>query len=109
MAQKLREILLTHYIGSILVALLCWEAVIVVIQNVLRAVFWVVNDQRTHSAFETSHPSFPWDNIVFSAVTVALYVLVAYWLARWLYPANSPLLPQPASNIEPPVEVSEQS
>ncbi len=46
MVQKLREILLTRYIGSILVALLCWQALVVVIERVVQTLFWVINDQR---------------------------------------------------------------
>jgi len=40
MVEKLREILLTRYIGSILVALLCWQALIVLIENAVRIFFW---------------------------------------------------------------------
>jgi hypothetical protein len=94
MVQKLREILLTRYIGSILVAALCWQALIVLIESAVQTLFWVINDQRTHSALESSHPTFRWDNLVFSAVTLTLYLLVAYALAQWLYPADPlPLTP----------------
>jgi hypothetical protein len=82
MIQKLREILLTRYIGSILIALLCSQALIVLIENISRTIFWVINYQRPHSAFEPSHSSFAWDNLIFSAVTIALYLVVAYALAE---------------------------
>ena len=90
MFQKLREILLTRYIGSILVALLCWQALIVLIENVVRILFWVINDQRGHTAFGSPHPSFPWDNLILSAVNITLCLLTAYLLAQWLYPADPP-------------------
>ena len=87
MVQKLREILLTQYIGSILVALLACNAVVTLTTTFVRDVFWVINDQRTRSVLGSLHPPFPWDNVVASAVTVALYLLIAYSLARWLHPA----------------------
>lgn len=90
MVQKLREILLTRYIGSILVALLCWQALIVLIENVVRILVWVINDQRAHTAFGSPHPSFPWDTLILSSVSIALYLLTAYLLAQWLYPADPP-------------------
>jgi ABC-type sulfate transport system permease component len=87
MVQKLREILLTRYIGSILIALLCWQPVVVLIENVVRTLFWIIDDQRSHSVLGSSHQPFPWDSLISSAVTIVLYLLIAYSLARWLYPA----------------------
>jgi len=95
MFSKLREILLTQYIGSILVALLVWQAVIEVITTIVRTGFWFSNHRHTESVFGGSSRSpFPWDNLIFSAVTVAPYLLTAYGLARWLFPAAAP----PAQN-----------
>jgi len=39
MVQKLREILLTKYIGSILIALFCWQAAASVIEVVVRTLY----------------------------------------------------------------------
>lgn len=88
--NKVREILLTQYIGSILVALLGWQAGVEVITGVVRNGFWFVNHQRTQSVLGPSGTPFPWDNLIFSAVTAVLYLLTAYLLARWLYPATAP-------------------
>jgi uncharacterized membrane protein (DUF4010 family) len=98
MVQKLRETLLTRYIGSILIALLCSQALIVLIEKIAQTIFWVINDQRSHSALEPSHSSFAWDNLIFSAVTCALYLVVAYVLAQWLYPTVA--IPSPQSDDE---------
>ena len=89
MFRKLHEILLTQYIGSILVALLVWQAAIEVITTAVRTGFWFSNHRHTESVLGGgfSRAPFPWDNLIFSAVTVALYLLTAYGLARWLYPA----------------------
>jgi hypothetical protein len=88
MVEKLREILLTKYIGSILIALLCSQALIVLIEKIVQTIFWVIYDQRSHSVLESSRSSFAWDNLIFSVVTGALYLAVAYALAQWLYPTN---------------------
>jgi hypothetical protein len=86
-STKLREILLTQYIGSILVALIACNAVITLTTSFVRDVFWVINDQRTQSVLGSSHPPFPWDDLVYSAATISLYLLIAYSLARWLFAA----------------------
>jgi hypothetical protein len=109
MVQKLREILLTRYIGSILVALLCWQALVVVIERVVQTLFWVINDQRDRSALGSPHSAFPWDNFVFSGVTITLYLLGAYALARWLYPADPLPLTPVDGGYEPSTEQPEQS
>jgi len=89
MVEKLREILLTRYIGSMLIALLCSQAFIVLIEKIAQTIFWIINDQRSRSALDSSHSSFAWDNLIFSAVTGALYLVVAYALAQWLYPTDA--------------------
>jgi hypothetical protein len=109
MVQKLREILLTRYIGAILVALLCWQALVVLIERVVQTLFWVINDQRDHSALGSRYSAFPWDSLVFSAVSIALFLLAAYALARWLYPADPQPLTQIHGEDEPSTEQPEQS
>jgi hypothetical protein len=95
MFLKLREILLTQYIGSILVALLAWQGAVEVITTTVRTGFWFASHHHSESVFGGSSRSpFPWDNLIYSAVTVALYLLTAYALARWLYPAASPIVPK---------------
>jgi len=91
MFSKLREILLTQYIGSILIALLLVQAAIEVVARVARTGFWVFNHQHAVSVLGGSSTTpYPWDKLIFSAVTTALYLLIAYALARWLYPTTSP-------------------
>jgi hypothetical protein len=84
MLKKIREILLTQYIGSILVALLVCQALIEMVVTVVRNGFWFFNSRR--SAPVSSGTPYPWDNLIFSLVSAALYLLIAYLMARWLYP-----------------------
>jgi hypothetical protein len=90
MLSKLREILQTQYIGSILVALLVWQAAIEIVTTVVRTGFWYFNQRHSQSVLVPSGTPYPWENLVFSVVTVALYLLTAYALALWLYPATVP-------------------
>ena len=90
MFSKLREILLTQYIGSILIALLVWQAAIEVVTTAARTGFWFSSHHHSESVLGgSSGAPFPWDNVIFAASTVALYLLTAYGLARWLYPPAS--------------------
>jgi len=104
MVEKLREILLTQYIGSILVALIACNAVITLTTSLVRDVFWVINDQRTRSVLGSSHPPFAWDNLIYSAATTLLYLAIAYSLARWLYPGA--VVETDEASEEPSVEQS---
>jgi ABC-type spermidine/putrescine transport system permease subunit I len=90
MFSKLREILLTQYIGSILIALLVCQAVVEVITTVARTGLWLSNQHQTKSVFGgSSSIPFRWNSFIFAAATVALYLLTAYGLARWLFPISS--------------------
>ena len=91
MFGKIREILLTQYIGAFLIALLVWKAAIEGVTWLGRTGFWFANHFRSGSVFGVAWGApFPWDNLVFSAITAALYLLTAYGVARWLYPSATP-------------------
>jgi len=96
MVQKLREILLTKYIGSILIALFFLQSVVAAIELIVRSLFWSFYEIR-HTAWETANPPYAWDRLVFSVVTMALYVCAAYGLAVWLYPQD-PQSPAPSED-----------
>jgi hypothetical protein len=90
MLSKLREILLTNYIGAILVALFVWQAVAETVGILLRSGFWFYANHRSQSVMGVySSTPYPWDNLIYTAISVVLYLLLAYALARWLYPATS--------------------
>jgi len=84
---RIRQILLTQYIGSILIALLACQAVVTLITSVIQNVSWYVNDQRTHSVLGAPYTSFPWERVIFSVVNIGLFVVAAHFLAAWLHPA----------------------
>lgn len=87
MISKLREILLTQYIGSILVALLVWQAVVEIWTIAVRSGFWAYSRLHSESVMGVvSRSPFAWDRMIFSAITIVLYLLTAWGLARWLFP-----------------------
>jgi len=91
MFSKLREVLLTQSIGSILVALLVWQAAVEVITTVVRTGIWQFNHRQSESVLAGSSSSpFPWESLLLPVVSIVLYLLTAYVLARWLYPTPSP-------------------
>jgi hypothetical protein len=90
MLKNLREILLTEYIGSILIALLALQAAVEFITTVVRTGFWFFNQPHTKSVLgRSSSAPFRWDTLIFDGVKIALYLLTAYGLARWLYPDSA--------------------
>ncbi|HTW30544.1 MAG TPA: hypothetical protein VMD76_02635 [Candidatus Sulfotelmatobacter sp.] len=92
MFSKLREILLTQYIGSILIALLAVQALAELITTVVWTGFWVFNHSRADSVLGgSSSAPFRWENLISDGVKIALYFLTAYGLARWLYAAQAPI------------------
>jgi hypothetical protein len=99
MLSKLREILLTQYIGSILIGLLVWQAAIELVTRIGRLGFWFSTYLRTESAVGGSSAApFRWDGLVLSVISAALYLLVAYGLARWLYVPATPAAPAETEN-----------
>lgn len=103
MIKTIRQILLTEYIGAILIALLACQAVIVLATSVVRDLLWYFYDSRDAGVLAYTRRPFRWDNFVFSVTSAALYLLLAYFLARWLYPATSQ-----STEAERPPDESEQ-
>ncbi|HUM05366.1 MAG TPA: hypothetical protein VLT90_07885 [Terriglobales bacterium] len=90
MLGKLREVLLTQYIGAFLIALLVWQGAIDIISQIIRSGYWAFYTRRASVYGDYSRQQYRWDNLAITIVSVALYLLVAYGLARWLYPQLAP-------------------
>ena len=93
MLSKVREILLTQYIGSILIALLIAQGASELFTAAVRTGFWFYENSRSQSVLaRPSTAPFRWHNLIFEGVTTALYLLTAYGIARWLYsvPSSTP-------------------
>lgn len=85
MFVKLREVLLTQYIGAFLIALFVWQAAIEIITQIIRSGYWFYYTHRSSVLSEYSREAYRWDNLILTTVRVALFLAVAYGLANWLY------------------------
>lgn len=84
--MKIREILLTDYIGAITIAFLIADGLIAVITGVVRTVtayFYI--SPGTRSAFDSPTRHVQWGTLIAALVTCALCFTAAYLLAIWLY------------------------
>ncbi len=86
--RTIRKILLTEYIGAIVIAVL--------IADSFSALFMTVAEQISYRAYLAEH-NLPRDghrlsttySILATLTRIALYLITAYLLARWLYPAKA--------------------
>jgi len=84
---KIRELLLTQYIGAIVIGLVISQAITSFVMAILvPATFYLAERSAPRSVFGFSEPQpFNWDRLVLNLIGVALYLAVAYLLLRWLY------------------------
>ena len=76
--NKIREILLTEYIGAIVVALLVADAIIALVTFLVGQIYW-------HVAFAGRYHDSLGHSILTTLVKMLLFLASAYMLARWLY------------------------
>jgi hypothetical protein len=81
--NKIREILLTEYIGAILVALLASDAIIALVTLVVGQIYW-------HASLGGRYHESLGHSILTALVKMLLYMGSAYLLARWLYWRKAP-------------------
>ncbi|SRR5258706_9779627 len=83
--RRIREILLTQYIGAITIGFIFAQAMIQFINVTVQvgANYWA-SRQDNHSALVAS-VSFRWNDFIVSMTSVALNLLAGFLLIRWLY------------------------
>jgi hypothetical protein len=83
--KRIREILLTQYIGAITIAFIFAQAAIHFINEVAVTIaqYWMI--QQDQGSAMGAPRSFPWANLIVSMASVALQLLVGFLLIRWLY------------------------
>ena len=81
---RLREILLTQYIGAVMIGLVLAQAITAFVNAIVQsgAAYWAMEQSR--STLGTA-PQFSWRNFIVSMVSVVLYVFISVALIRWLY------------------------
>lgn len=102
MLERIKQILLTQYIGAIIVAFIGVQGILGVLGVFMQPVFWMLTGQRRTSVFVApERPAFDWNVLLASTVNAALHLLVAYLLFRWLYMQERPA---ESADVEPVVE-----
>ena len=90
--RRIREILLTQYIGAIAIAIVFAQVVSAFIALLIEPLQWIlrvrlVHNQTTGSArYPPDAPPYPWDEFLLQFANVLLYFIIFYAMARWLYP-----------------------
>jgi ABC-type antimicrobial peptide transport system permease subunit len=82
--KRIREIFLTQYIGAIVIGMLVVQAIAGFISLLMQPLIWYTQARESRSAMQFALP-FPWSQLLPSAITIALYVVVSYLLFAWLY------------------------
>jgi ABC-type multidrug transport system permease subunit len=82
--RRLREILLTQYIGAVTIGLLLGQAISGFVNAIVQAGASYVAIRQTEGVF-TASQQFSWKNLITSLISVTLYFLVSLALIRWLY------------------------
>ena len=90
MFSKLREVLLTQYIGAFLIALMLWQAAVEIVTRIVHIGYWLPRMHAPSVLSDHSLDPFRWDGLVLTIVSVTIYVAAGYSLARWLYPLQVP-------------------
>jgi hypothetical protein len=87
--RTIREILLTEYVGAILVAVLVADAFSALITTAVSQIYFQV--QLRHNPMLATHRMSTTYSLLDALSRVALYLISAYLIARWLYPAKRAL------------------
>jgi len=106
MLGKLREVLLTQYIGAFLIALLVWQGAVEIVTRVVRIGYWISYRRHPSVLGGNSEDPFRWDGLLLTIVSTMIYLVAAYALAQWLYPSTVPLT---VGSETPHVDSSEET
>jgi len=82
--ERIREILLTNYIGAVTIGLVLAQAIFGFVNALVQTAvsYWTISQSRGVMGAPTQ---FQWSGLIVSMVTVFLYLLVCFSLIRWLY------------------------
>jgi hypothetical protein len=100
--RTIREILLTEYIGAILVAALIADAFAALITTTITQAAYYV--QSRHDQFANVHRMSPIYAALEALCRIVFYLSIAYLIAHWLYPAGITAVrhtDKPAQNTSP--------
>lgn len=90
MKAWLKQILMTHYIGAIVIALLVVNAILDLIRAVTFPIPVLIQNRvhaRTYSGFDSGQTAFLVSQTGATLISAVLLLLAAYLLACWLFGA----------------------
>jgi len=104
--SRIREILLTQYIGAITIALVAAQGLTAIVNLATIPLRWYLefHNPGSQSVLFNATPRqipFPWQGALMGATGVVLYLGVAYGLLRWLYPTASKDVHPPSEDDSP--------
>jgi hypothetical protein len=99
--KRIREILLTDYIGAITIAFLVTDGVFSFIGGIARVASNYFRYYRT--VLEEARASLNWEIMVSPALTLLLSLGTAFLLVKWLYPDAQDVSTEPPA-AEGPLE-----
>ena len=87
MLQKLRQTLLTQYIGAIVTAIVAAQCFQTLLSLILSIIWCLVAMWRTPAGLlgESRYQGFDWAKTIYGLISVFLNAVVVYGLMRWLY------------------------
>lgn len=102
--KRLRDILLTQYIGAITIGLVLAQSIFGFVNAFVQAGATYIALGQARSVM-TTVPRFSWQNFITSMVTVSLYAVICFLLIRWLYAEQ---VPEPQEESGSPPEETQQ-
>lgn len=86
--RMIRKILLTEYIGAILVAVLVADGLTALIAATVAQISY--DAQARHNPALAAHHLSMTYSLLDAVIKAAIYLIVAYLIARWLYSTETP-------------------
>ena len=99
--ERIREILLSQYIGAITIGVLVAQGVIALLSGAIRA-FASYYGPEARAVMVGDRASVAWFQLIDGVVLAILYLVVSYILLRWLYLHHEPTSTEgepPASTV----------
>jgi hypothetical protein len=93
--NRIREILLTDYIGAITIAFLVTDGVFSLIGGIAMVASNYIRSYR--SVLEEARGGLNWEILVRPALTLILSLGTAFLLAKWLYPDRQDVTAEPSA------------
>ncbi len=105
--KRLREVLLTQYIGAITIGFLLAQMVTAIVSGIVQIGVNYSWASREPSSIMRGAASvaFPWKTLIYLLTTAALELLIAFLMIRWLYGGDES---DTGDGVQQPAEEAQQ-